>query len=332
MGQVKNARDASIQTLAGWTTTTHTPLMKTPLPIRATQTRPGVSRRRALKGALAIAGSAAVLPRVASAAEDTAPYKVQHGRIQQSVVPWCFKAWSPAQIIGHAAKLGLKSVELFGTEHWPRLKEAGLMCAISGSHGFAKGFAHVEEHDECITKLRKSIEATSAEGWPSVITFSGFRRGLSDEEGLKNMVDGLKKIVGFAEEKKVTLCLEMLNSRVNIEMKGHPDYFCDDIDRSVEVCKRVGSERLKVLFDIYHVQIMHGDVISRMKKHAAYLGHVHTAGNPGRNEIDDTQEINYPPIMKALVDLGYKGYVGQEFIPLRDPLKSLEDAVRRCDV
>ena len=306
--------------------------MKNSQRVRDAQTRGGVTRRRALRGALAIAGTAALSSRLASAAEDAAPYKVQNGRIQQSVVPWCFKAWNPAQIVSHAAKLGLKSVELIGTEHWPKLKEAGLMCAITGSHGFAKGFAHVEEHDECITRLRKSIDATSAEGWPSVITFSGFRRGLSDEEGMKNMVDGLKKIVGYAEEKKVTLCLEMLNSRVNIEMKGHPDYFCDDIDRSVEVCKRVGSERLKVLFDIYHVQIMHGDVISRMKKHAAYIGHVHTAGNPGRNEIDDTQEINYPPIMKALVALGYKGYVGQEFIPLRDPVQSLADAVRRCDV
>ena len=306
--------------------------MKTSRPIRAAQTPVGVTRRRALQGVLAIAGSAAVLPHLTSAAEDTAPYKVQNGRIQQSVVPWCFKAWNPAQIISQAVKLGLKSVELIGTEHWPKLKEAGLVCAITGSHGFAKGFAHVEEHDECIAKLRKSIDATSAEGWSSVITFSGFRRGLSDEDGMKNMVDGLKKIVGYAEEKKVTLCLEMLNSRVNVEMKGHPDYFCDDIDRSVEVCKRVGSERLKVLFDIYHVQIMHGDVISRMKKHAAWIGHVHTAGNPGRNEIDDTQEINYPPIMKALVALGYKGYVGQEFIPLRDPVQSLTDAVRRCDV
>ena len=306
--------------------------MKTSRPICAAQTPVGVTRRRALQGVLAIAGSAALSPRLTSAAEDTAPYKVQNGRIQQSVVPWCFKAWNPAQIISQAVKLGLKSVELIGTEHWPKLKEAGLVCAITGSHGFAKGFAHVEEHDECIAKLRKSIDATSAEGWSSVITFSGFRRGLSDDAGMKNMVDGLKKIVGYAEEKKVTLCLEMLNSRVNVEMKGHPDYFCDDIDRSVEVCKRVGSERLKVLFDIYHVQIMHGDVISRMKKHAAWIGHVHTAGNPGRNEIDDTQEINYPPIMKALVALGYKGYVGQEFIPLRDPVQSLTDAVRRCDV
>ena len=159
-----------------------------------------------------------------------------------------------------------------------------------------------------------------------------FRRGLSDAEGMKNMVDGLKKIVGHAEEKKVTLCLEMLNSRVRENMKGHPDYFCDDMERTVEVCRRVGSERLKVLFDIYHVQIMHGDVTARMKQHAAFIGHVHTAGVPGRNEIDDTQEINYPPLMRTLLEIGYTGYVGQEFIPTRDPVASLAQGVQICDV
>jgi hydroxypyruvate isomerase len=130
----------------------------------------------------------------------------------------------------------------------------------------------------------------------------------------------------------VTLCLEMLNSRVNVEMKGHPDYFCDDIDRSVEICRQIGSERMKVLFDIYHVQIMHGDVITRLKKCAPYIGHYHTAGVPGRAEIDDTQEINYAPIMKAIVETGYKGYVGQEFIPVRDKVASLNQSVKICDV
>jgi hydroxypyruvate isomerase len=212
------------------------------------------------------------------------------------------------------------------------LKKLGLVCAISGSHGFAKGFAHREEHEECLAKLRTSIDATAREGWPSVITFSGFRRGLSDEVGMRNMVDGLQRIAGYAEEKRVTLCLEMLNSKVNVSMKGHPDYFCDDIERSVEICRRVGSERVKVLFDIYHVQIMHGDVIRRIQKHHPYIGHYHTAGNPGRNEIDGTQEIHYPPIMKAILATGYTGYVGQEFIPLRDKVQSLEEAVRICDV
>jgi hydroxypyruvate isomerase len=124
----------------------------------------------------------------------------------------------------------------------------------------------------------------------------------------------------------------MLNSRVNIEMKGHPDYFCDDIERSIQIIKQVGSERLKLLFDIYHVQIMHGDVIARIRQHHQYIAHYHTAGVPGRAEIDDSQEINYPPIMKAILDTGYKGHVGQEFIPTRDPVTSLSDAVRICDV
>ncbi len=290
---------------------------------------PPSTRRRWLKTAGVVAAAAALPRRAAAAAEE---YKVQNGRIQQSVVSWCFNPMPVGELAGHAARMGCKSVELVGPEHWPALKKHGLTCAISGSHGFAKGFAHVAEHAECIDKLRKSIDATAAEGWPSVITFSGFRRGLSDEEGLKNMVAGLKKIVGHAEEKKVTLCLEMLNSKVNVNMKGHPDYFCDSIERSVEICKQVGSERLKLLFDIYHVQIMHGDVISRIRQHHKFVGHYHTAGNPGRNEIDDTQEINYPPIMKAILDTGYQGYVGQEFIPLRDKVASLNEAVKICDV
>ena len=139
-------------------------------------------------------------------------------------------------------------------------------------------------------------------------------------------------VAGHAEDKKVTVCLEMLNSRVNINMKGHPDYFCDDIDLSVDICKQVSSERVKVLFDIYHVQIMHGDIIARLKKHKDWIGHFHTAGVPGRNEIDDTQEIKYPPILKAIAESGYKGFVGQEFIPLRDKETSLAEAIRICDV
>jgi hydroxypyruvate isomerase len=231
-----------------------------------------------------------------------------------------------------AVRLGLPSVELTTPNNFPLLKKHGLVCALTGSHGFAKGFAHVEEHAECLKVLRERIDETAAAGFPSVITFSGFRRGISDEAGMKNMVDGLKKIAGYAEEKKVTLCLEMLNSKDKVEMKGHPDYFCDDLDRSVEICRLVGSERVKVLFDIYHVQIMHGDVIRRLQQHQDWIGHYHTAGVPGRNEIDDTQEVNYGPIMQAIVDTGYRGYVGQEFIPLRDKVASLSEAVRICDV
>ena len=146
------------------------------------------------------------------------------------------------------------------------------------------------------------------------------------------MVEGFKQIAGQAEKKKVNLCLEMLNSRVQIEMKGHPDYFCDKIEMAVEVCKRVGSERMKVLFDIYHVQIMEGDLITRIREFHPYIGHYHTAGVPGRGELDPTQEINYPAIMNTIVETGCKGYVGQEFIPVRDKVASLREAAKLCDV
>ena len=173
----------------------------------------------------------------------------------------------------------------------------------------------------CIEKMRKAIDACADAGFPNVITFTGFREDIPDDVGMKNCVAGYKKIIGYAEEKKVNLCLEMLNSRVAEEMKGHPGYQGDHTDYCIDIIKQVGSPRMKVLFDIYHVQIMDGDVIARIRKHAEYIGHVHTAGNPGRCEIDDKQEINYRPIMKALVEVGYKGYVGQEFIPTRDPLQ-----------
>lgn len=285
------------------------------------------TRRTSLKH---MAAAALALPALAAHAEPSAG--VKNGHLRQSVVPWCFKGMSVPELAKHAAALGLKSVELCDPKHWPMLKELGLTCAIAGSHGFARGFAHVEEHEECLAILRKRIEECAAAGVERVITFSGFRRGLSDEEGIANMVAGLKKIVPLAEEKKVTLCLEMLNSRVATEMKGHPDYFCDSMERSVEVCRLVGSERMKVLFDFYHVQIMHGDVITRLRQHFPYVGHIHTAGVPGRNEIDDTQELNYPALMKTLVELGYTGYVGQEFIPTRDMVESLAQGVRICDV
>jgi len=294
-------------------------------------------RRTALKSlaaasVLALSGRAASPVVPATKAIGSPLYRAKNGRIRQSVVPWCFNPMTVPELAKHAATLGLQSVELCGPQFWPMLKELGLTPAIASSHGFAKGFANRSEHEECLATLRKRIDECAAAGVARVITFSGFRRGLSDEEGMSNMVDGLKKIIGYAEEKRVTLCLEMLNSRVDVTMKGHPDYFCDSMERSVEVCRQVGSERLKVLFDFYHVQIMHGDLISRVKQHAAYIGHIHTAGVPGRNEIDDTQEIRYRPLMQALLDIGYTGFVGQEFIPLRDKVTSLAEAVEICDI
>ncbi len=289
-----------------------------------------MNRRTALQ-TLASATVAGFSASSVAAAEEK-PYRVTNGRIRQSVVPWCFNPMPVEELAKHSAAMGLKSVELCDPKHWPMLKELGMTCAIAGSHGFAKGFAHREEWDECHAKLRERIEQSAAAGVGRVITFSGFRRGLTDDEGIRNMVEGLKKIAGLAEEKKVTLCIEMLNSRVDISMKGHPDYFCDSVERTVEICRQIGSPRVKMLFDLYHVQIMHGDVITRIHQHKEWIAHVHTAGVPGRNEIDDTQELNYPPLMKALLEIGYDGFVGQEFIPTRDKVASLAQGVRICDV
>ena len=269
----------------------------------------------------------------AARSQTAAPYRIQKGRIKQSVVHWNMKPLSVVQLADAAAAMGLGSVELIGPEHWPMLKERGLTCAIAGSHGFAKGFAHVGEHDECIAKLRTSIDACVAHGVERVITFSGFRRELDDATARRNMIEGLKKILPYAEEKKVILCLEMLNSKVSEEMKGHPDYWCDRIGKALDICQAIGSERMKILFDLYHVQIMDGDLINHYRQCREFVGHIHTAGNPGRGELDDTQEINYPPIMRAIADSGYTGFVGQEFIPrAADKVAALAEAVRLCDV
>ena len=289
-----------------------------------------MNRRTLIKSALAL-GAISQLPKLAKADEPVL-YKAKNNRIHQSVAPWCFKPMSVEEVASNAAKMGIKSVELIAPESFPIVKKYVLTCAMVSSHGFTKGFANKEEHEECLEILRERIDAAASEGYPNVITFSGFRKGLSDEVATKNMVDGLKKIVGHAEQKKVTLCLEMLNSKVNVTMKGHPDYFCDNLERSVDICRQISSERMKVLFDIYHVQIMHGDLISRIRQHHPYVAHYHTAGNPGRNEIDGTQEINYAAVMRAILETGYKGFVGQEFIPERDKMTSLNQAVKICDV
>jgi hydroxypyruvate isomerase len=294
-----------------------------------------ITRRRLLGSALSATAVAAVgVPHVARAAQNdpaSSGRVVVNGRIKQSVCPWCFSPMPLETLCRNAAAMGLASVELVPPKDWPILKKYGLVCAISSSHGFVEGWNHRENWPMCREKVTQAIEANAAAGFPSVITFSGFRKGMPDDVGLDNTVAGLKTVIGLAEKKKVNLCFEVLNTRVNVEMKGHPDYMGDKVEWAVEVCKRVGSPRMKILFDIYHVQIMEGDLITRIRQFHQYVGHYHTAGVPGRNEIDDTQEINYPPIMREIVKTGYTGYVGQEFIPLRDPMQSLREAVRICD-
>lgn len=286
-----------------------------------------LTRRNVLGSA---AGLAAIAhPALAADAEAAAP----RGRIRQSVASWCFeKHWTLEETCRIARRLGCKSVELVPPEKWPLLKEHGLICALASSHGFEKGMNNPRYQPDCIAKLRSAIDVCAEHGFPNVITFTGFREDIPDDVGLTNCVNAYKQVVGYAEKKKVNLCLEMLNSRVAVEMKGHPGYQGDHTEYCVEIIRRVGSPRLKLLFDVYHVQVMDGDVMTRIRQYKDLIGHYHTAGNPGRGELDDRQEINYPAVMRAIVETGYNGYVGQEFVPTRDPVQSLTEAVRLCDV
>jgi hydroxypyruvate isomerase len=261
-------------------------------------------------------------------ADDQAGEKVAvKGRLKQSVSRWCFGGIALADLARASAAMGIKSVELVEPGDFPVLKEHGLICAMTPSHGIPKGLNDKANHAQCIESLKKSIEATADAGFPNVVDVSGNRFGMADDVGLANYVEGIKKVIGFAEEKNVTICLEVLNSR-----HDHGDYMCDTVEWAVEACKRVGSPRLKILFDIYHVQIMQGDIIARIKQFHEYIGHYHTAGVPGRHEMDDSQELNYPAIMRAIVESGFQGYVGHEFIPQSDPLGKLREAVKQCDV
>lgn len=256
-----------------------------------------------------------------------------NGRVNQSIVTWCFEQyWDVPKQCEIAKELGCKSIELVQPEDYPTLKEHGLICALAHSHWFDAGMNNLEHQPMCIEKMRAAIDLCAEYEYPNVITFTGPSDGMSLDEGLKNCVSGYKQIVGYAEEKGVTLCLEMLNSRVTKEMQGHPGYQGDHTDYVMDIIKAVGSPRLLLLFDIYHVQVMDGDVITRLKENKDYIGHYHTAGNPGRGPIGDTQEINYKPIIEAIVETGYTGYLGQEFLPTGDPLKDLSDAVALCDV
>ena len=249
------------------------------------------------------------------------------GNIKQSVSRWCFGKIPFDEFARYSATIGIGSVELVGPNDWAVLKNHGLICAMTPSHSIEKGLNRVENHDECLAKIRKSIEDTAEAGFPNVICFSGNRAGMDDDKGLKNCEIALKQIVGFAEEKNITLCMELLNSKRN-----HKDYMCDRTAWGGELVKKVGSDRFKLLYDIYHMQVQEGDVIATIKEYADCIGHYHTAGVPGRNEIDDSQELYYPPIMKAILKTGFKGHVGHEFVPKKNPLRSLAQAVQLCDV
>jgi len=264
-----------------------------------------------------------------------ADYKIQHGRIRHSVMSWCFKPMPMEQLIDACQAMGMTAMEGIDKAFYPEMRKRGMKPSLVGSHGFKDGPSSRENHAACIAKMREGIDLAVEYGAPGVITFTGMRvKDLSDEQMAKNCVDCWKEVAGYAEEKGVNLCMEHLNSRDNTHpMKGHPGYFGDHVDFCVDLINRVGSPHMKLLFDIYHVQIMDGDVIRRLRQHIGTIGHIHTAGVPGRGEIDGTQELNYPAIMRAILELGYKGYTAHEFIPTWDDgLASLRHGVRMCDV
>lgn len=263
----------------------------------------------------------------------TLPASHLKGRVNHSVCKWCYPGYSVEELAQAAATMGLRSVELLEPDEWPILEKYGLVCAmpfgpvVDGKDRLTDGFNEPANHEWLVPMFIERIREVAEAGYERVICFSGNRRGMQDAKGLENCVEGLKKIIPAAEEREITLCMELLNSKVS-----HPDYMCDHTAWGVELCKQIDSERFKLLYDIYHMQIMEGDVIRTIRDNHQYIGHYHTGGNPGRNEIDDSQELNYPAIMRAIVETGYTGFVGQEFIPTRTPLISLREAVRLCDV
>lgn len=248
-------------------------------------------------------------------------------RIRQSVSRWCYNKIPFPEFARACAEMGLEAIELLRPEEFGVLQEHGLVCAMTSCGNLQKGLNHRENHAESLAAIRTAIEATAAAGFPNVICFSGNRDGIDAEEGLENCVAALKQVVGLAEKKNVTICMELLNSK-----RDHKDYQCDRSAWGVELCRRVGSPRMKLLYDIYHMQIMEGDVIATIRENIEYIGHFHTGGVPGRHEIDAEQELNYPAIMRAIADTGYQGFVGHEFMPTREPLTSLREAVRLCDI
>jgi len=274
---------------------------------------------------------------IAQAPKDSvaSDFKIQHRQIRQSVMGWCFNPMPISELIDHCAAIGIEAIEGIDPKFYPLAIEKGLKIALVSSHGFLKGPTNTGNHEECIDKLTKGIDIASEVGAPSVITFTGMRvNGMTDETAETNCLDCWRKVIAHAEKKKITLVLEHLNSRDSSHpMKGHPGYFGDDVERCFDLVKRMDSPYFKLLFDIYHVQIMNGDVTRRIEKYHPLIGHYHTAGNPGRGELDETQEINYPPILKAILATGYQGYVAQEFIPTwSDPVLALRHGAMVMDV
>lgn len=289
-----------------------------------------MQRRSFLKTGLS-AGAGVLLARSAESAQSAAI--PSNGPIKHSASKWCYSEYSVAELAEAGAEMGLHSIELLDPPDWPTVAEHGLTCAMANGpamdeYGIPKGWNRKEHQEELIPLYEEHIPKVGEAGIPNVICFSGRREGLSDEEGLENCAAGLKQIMPVAKEHGVTVCMELLNSKVD-----HPDYQCDHTSWGVELVERVGSPHFRLLYDIYHMQIMEGDVIRTIRDHHDAIAHYHTGGVPGRNEIDETQELNYPAIVRAIVDTGYDEFIGQEFVPTADDsLQSLREAMEICTV
>jgi hydroxypyruvate isomerase len=291
-----------------------------------------LSRRSAIARVAGSTAAFAATMKLAPAlgAAETTGNKKLNNRVNHSVCKWCYAKIPLEDFCRSAKEIGLQSVELLETKDFDTLKKHDLLCAmVSGvPGGITSGLNRLENHEKIIAYFEQTTPIVAEHGYPNIICFSGNRGGISDEQGLENCAIGLKKIAPIAEKHKVTVCMELLNSKRN-----HKDYMCDHTAWGVELVKRVGSERFKLLYDIYHMQIMEGDMCDTIKENHKYIGHYHTGGVPGRAEIDESQEINYPAVMKTILQTGYKGFVAQEFVPKRsDVIASLKQGVQICDV
>ena len=290
-----------------------------------------ITRRNALAGLAATSGSLVTAPfSYASSSSTFMEIKPWKGNINHSVCYWCFNAIPFEQFAQEVKKMGLVGIDLVVPEKWPILNKYGLQCTMAegAEISLTEGWNDTQYHSTLIKNYKIHIELCAAAGIKNLICFSGNRRGMDDETGLVNCVKGLQQVLPHAERNGVTLHMELFNSKID-----HPDYMCDSTPWGIELCERLGSPNFKLLYDIYHMQISEGDIIRTIRDHHRFFGHYHTAGVPGRNEINTTQELFYPAVMKALLETGYTGVVAQEFIPKNpNPLAALREGVAICDV
>jgi hydroxypyruvate isomerase len=283
-----------------------------------------ISRRKALKTSLAVSAFAS-LPGIANADDAVATRK----RIKQSACRWCYKNMPIDDLCAAGAQMGLFGIDLLNPDEYEVPRRHGLICTMgyAGAGTIPEALNRTEHHDAIEAAFRTNIPLAAKAGVPNVITFSGNRKGMADDEGARNTIVGLNRVKKIAEDHGVTICVELLNSKVN-----HHDYMCDHTAWGVRVMEEVNSPNVKLLYDIYHMQIMEGDLIATIKTNIAWIGHFHTGGVPGRHELDETQEVQWDGVMRGIAATDYKGYVAHEFLPVRDPMTSLRAAVKLCDV